>query len=132
MAFLIQKWESIDYVPKAASTVFNAGEFIGYNGTGEVVPLNPTVPVLGVILEDVTAGDVDYTSLRKVPYQVARGFKFIIEVTTGAATANDIGLPFDIDAGNSAGLDVSAPGTQFVIREFISATLVAVEPILLA
>ncbi len=132
MAYLIQKWEDIDMTPKAASTVFSAGEFLEYNGTGEVIPLNPTSPVVGLILEDITAADSDYTSIRKVPYQVARGNKFVIAVTTGTATANDIGSVFDIDASNSAGLDVSGAGTQFVIREFISGTLVVVEPILLA
>ena len=132
MAHLIQKWEEIDMVPKAASTAIGVGEFLEYNGTGEVVPLNPTNEVVGLCLEEISSTDPDYTSIRKIPYQVARGFKFVMSVTTGTATANDIGSTFDVDASNSAGLDVSGAGTQFVVREFISGTLVVVEPILLA
>lgn len=127
---MIEKWEQTEYAPKAASTVYAANAFLAYDGSGHVVPAAATDPILGVCGEVVTAADPDYTSNRKIAYQPAGGFTFAIPVTTGTATAAMVGLPFDLDTASS--LDVSAPGTQFVIRQYISATLVVVEAILLA
>jgi len=132
MAQLIEKWEDLDYVPKAASTAFNVGDFISYNGTGEAKPLDPTEPVLGLCLEKITSSDSDYASIRDIPYQRAmENYKFLITVGAGTPTADNIGDTFDILSSDSSKLDCSASGTQFIIDRFISATTVVVRPVLL-
>lgn len=127
---LVEKWEEIEYTPKAASTVIPANGFLTYDGSGGAIPATAGDPILGLNGESITAADSDYASTRQIPYQVARGFRFKIPVTTGTATEAMVGLPFDL--ADEFSLDVSAPGTQFVVREFVATDMVVVEAIDLA
>ncbi len=129
-ATLVQKWEEDQYAPKAASTVFQNGGWITYDGSGYVIPATPGDALLGVGQEDVLASDVDYTSHRMIAYQAALNNYFNMDVTTGTATAAMVGSTFDLDTAET--LDVSGAGTQFVITKFISATQVEVKAVLLA
>ena len=105
-----------------------AYSFVSYDGSGGVIPSTAGDPIVGVILETVATTDTDFTVARPVPYQAVRGFTFRLPVDTAAsATAAMVGLPFDLHDETS--LAVTAPGTQVVIRKFISATLVEVEVI---
>lgn len=105
-------------------------------GTGAITqssgvkPITATTKILGVILQDVAASDPDYTAKTMVCYQVAPLNLFQMAVTVGAAAANMIGLTFNIDSANAAGLNVTAVGTQFIVRKVLSTTLVEVEPVL--
>lgn len=127
---LVEKWEEIEYAPKAVSTDFQANEFVTYDGIGGIIPATPGDPILGLNGRAVTSADDDYAAATPIPYQVANGFTFEIPVTTGTADATMVGSPFDLDTASS--LDVSGAGTQFVMTKFISATLVQVRAILLA
>lgn len=133
MAQLSQKWERIMQAPKAASTVFNAGWFISYDGAGHVIPAESAdlyttaTKIRGVILEDILASDDDFTSTRKVSYQDALGFVFTVPVGIGTATASMIGSTFDVDGTNPGAIDVSQAGTQLTVVEVLSATLVRVQ-----
>lgn len=121
---LSQKWEQDQYASKAASTAFQNGGFISYNGSGYVVPTTAGTAILGVGQEDVTSSDVDYTSTRKIAYQeVGLNLPFFIDVTTGTATAAMVGNKYNVDTGGCS-LDVSGSGTQIEIVAFISATKV--------
>ena len=126
--------ENIETAPKLASTVFNVGDWVEWAGAGEIQPLAPTSPVAGLCLEPIAATDADYASIRQIHIDLAieSNDRFSMVVTTGSATASMIGLPFDVDAADSAGLDVSAPGTQFTITQVLSATLVEVKVSLFA
>lgn len=130
MAQLSQKWERIMRAPKAASTAFDAGYFISYDGSGHVIPAESAslygtaTKIRGVILEDILSTDDDFTSTRKVSYQDALGFVFTVPVGIGTATASMIGSLFDVDGVNPGAIDVSGAGTQLKIVEVISSTLV--------
>lgn len=120
---LIEKWEEDKYTAKAASTLFQNGGFITYNGTGGVIPSTAGVPIMGLGQEDVLASDVDYTSNRLIAYQtVGPNTYFKINVTKGIATALMVGDLFGLDTPET--LDVSIAGNQIQITKFISATLV--------
>lgn len=125
--------ENIETAPKKASTPFNVGEWVEYDGSGHIQPLNPTSPVVGLNKELVSSTDADYASIRQIHYDGVADTqdRWLMPVTTGSAAASDIGSTFDVDAANSGGLDVSAPGTQFEVTQFISATLVEVKVALL-
>lgn len=133
MAQLSQKWERIMQAPKAASTVFNAGWFISYDGAGHVMPAESAdlygaaTKIRGVILEDILSTDDDYTSIRKISYQDALGFVFTVPVGLGTATAAMIGDPFDVDGTNPGAIDLSQPGTQLIVVEVLSPSLVRVQ-----
>lgn len=132
-ASLIQKWEDISYAPKAASTEFNVGYFISYDGLGGVIPAQSAslygqaTKILGVILTPIASSDDDYADETMVPFQVALGNTFVCSVSGGSATASDIGSTFDVDGTNPANIDISAPGTQLQIVRVLSADSVLVK-----
>jgi hypothetical protein len=121
MANLIKKWEDIKYTPKAASTVFDAGWFISYDGSGGVVPATPlafygtATVILGAILEDIASGDTDFAGTRMIAYQKAENNEFLVDVLNGTLTAADIGSHFDVDGTNPGALDASGAGTQLEV-----------------
>ena len=133
MANLANRWEQIEYAPKAASTLFNAGYFISYDGIGGVIPAQSAslygsaTKILGQILEDITAADTDFTSTRLVGFQKALSFQFYCGVVNGPALASMIGSPFDVDGTDPSLVDVGAPGTQLKVVAVLSPTLVVVE-----
>lgn len=130
MADLIKKWEYIDTVPKAPSTVFQKGWFISYDGLGGVIPAESAslygdaTPILGAILENIESSDDDFASARQVFYQVGLVYEFVVPVTIGTADATMVGSRFDVDGNNPGSIDVSAPGTQLEITAVLSETLV--------
>lgn len=126
MAKLIEKWEDIDSSGnKAASTEFNVGDFVKFNGSGYIVPAADGDAICGVCLEPITSSDDDYASTRTIARQkVQNQYLFQIPVSVGTATASMEGSKFDIDAANPGSLDVSGSGTQITITKVISATLV--------
>lgn len=128
-AFRRKNIENIETAPKQASTAFNVGEFVQWNGTGEVEPLEPTSPVAGLCLEKISSTDEDYASERQIhlDLSIESNDRFIMSVGTGTATANMIGSTFDVDGSDAGALDVSGAGTQFTITQFFSATSVEVK-----
>lgn len=126
-AFLVQKWEDIDTLPIAASTVVAVGDFLTFDGAGGVEPATAGDPIVGVSLLAITAADPDYADAKQLFYQKGGTFnqyKFVVPVGTGTATASMIGSPFDLtDAGS---VDVSGSGTQVTITNVISEDLVEV------
>ncbi len=107
---------------KAASTVFNVGDFIYPDGSGAYVPAIPDVPLYGVTNEEIQSTDADYATVR--PFQsistpVNLMDELEIPVITGTATVALEGTLVDIDSGDSSGVDVTAPGTQIYVTKFI-------------
>jgi hypothetical protein len=133
MATLRVKWEDIKTTPKAPSTAFNVGYFISYDGLGGVIPAQSAslyedeTPILGVILEDVQASDVDFASARQVHYQKAENNEFLVEVSAGTAVASMIGSTFDVDGVDPSKIDVSGAGTQLKITQVLADNLVLCE-----
>lgn len=124
--------ESIEPMKAPASTAFLTGSWVKADGTGGVVPLTPTAKVLGLCGETVSSTDSNYATAKYISVDtVSKDVdRFLMPVTTGTATAAMEQSTFDVDAGNSYGLDVSGAGTQFRITKFISATQVEVSVLL--
>jgi len=133
MALLIQKGHDIDYRPRAASTSFQAGYFISYDGSGGVIPAESdslygsATPILGVILTDVSSSDTDFAQTTKVPFQYSATFKFLVPVSAGTAVASMIGSTYDVDGTNPGQIDLSISGTQLRVVNVLSSSLVEVE-----
>lgn len=133
MAQLIQKWEDIDYRPKAVSIPFKVGWFISYDGVGGVIPAESAslygyaTKILGVILTDILSSDDDFADPTQVPFQYALGFKFTVPVSAGTPVSTMIGQTFDVDGANPGEIDLSTPGTQLKVTGILSDTLVEVE-----
>lgn len=127
--------ENPQTAPKAASTVLAAGIWLGYNGSGQVVPLGVGAgnPIVGLNLSPIAATDPDYASTKLITYDgIAQSTdRFEMPVTNGTAIASMIGSPFNVYT-DSYGLDVSGAGVQFRVTKVISTTLVEVEAILVA
>ncbi len=121
MADLIKKWEDIKTTPKAASTVFNSGWFISYDGSGGVIPAEPAAfygsatVILGAILQDVLASDDNFTGTDQIYYQKAFTNEFLVDVIGGPLSASDVGLKFDVDGTNPGALNSSGSGTQLEV-----------------
>lgn len=123
-----------EYAPKAASTAFAQGDFIEYDGSGAVTPLQPGSPVVGLSYELVQASDSDYASNRQIAYEAIDSTqnRFIMRVATGTADSSMIGSTFDIDSSDSSQLDVSGAGTQFEITQVLAEDKVEVKVVRLA
>lgn len=119
--------ENVETAPKAASTVFNVGDWLQWNGTGEVTPLTTVDPVAGLCLEPIATTDSDYSSTRQIHFDqgIQPTDRFLMTVGTGSATEANIGNTYDV-GGSASVLDVSSPGTQFRVTQVFSTTLVEV------
>lgn len=126
--------ENPQTAPKIASVAMEVGIWLEYDGAGAVQPLAPTDPVVGLNLCPIYSTDPDFASNKLITYDGINVTedRFLMPVTTGSAAASDIGSSFDIDGGNSYGLNVSAPGTQFKITKVIAVDLVEVQVLLTA
>lgn len=113
-AFLVQKWEDIDTLPIPASTAFNNGSFISYNGSGAVVTATPGTPIVGTNLVTVASTDPDYASTTKQTFYQKAGsvgqYRFIMGVGAGTAIASMIGKTFNVFTGAQT-IDLSAYST---------------------
>lgn len=108
---------------KLASTVYDAGWFVIFNGLGQVIPATGGVPLVGLATENIATTDPDYAVTRPTTIlESLHNDQVSVTVTTGSATAAMVGSPFDVDAGNPGGIDVSAPGTDLTIVAVIDAT----------
>lgn len=126
--------ETIEPKTVAPSTAFNVGDWVTGNGAGEFVPLTPTDPVAGLCLEKVASTDPNYAQEKMISIDtvIQTVDRFLMPVGTGTATSEMEGLTFDVDAADAGALDVSAPGTQFEVTRFITASLVEVRVVLTA
>lgn len=123
MIQLIKKWEDIDYVLVPASTAVAVGDSLKYNGSGQAIPGTSGVALLGIALQAITSTDPDYASAKQIAYQKTRGageYNFLMNVTVGALTVAQVGLPFNVSTPGN--LDVSGAGTQFRIVRVIKTT----------
>lgn len=110
---------------KLASTVYNVGDALIYNGLGQVVPATGGVPVVGVVMEQIAATDSDYAVTRDMSIlESVPNDELVINVATGAALATMVGSTFDIDAADPSSIDVSVSGTDILITRFINASTV--------
>ncbi len=114
-------------VPIKESVAMLDGILLASDGAGKYTKATSSSTSIPYLLNGTIATtDLDYASTTKernvtiIPDD--REYKLLMPVGTGTATAAMVGLPYDLDDEKS--LDVSGAGTQFLITDFISATLV--------
>jgi hypothetical protein len=111
---------------KAASTVFQVGDFIQYDGAGTVEPSDGTEQLIGISNEEIQTTDADYAVARQLNASLG-GFhvEFEIPVITGTATAALEGTLVDVDPTDPRGVDVTTSTVgQILVTKFISASLI--------
>lgn len=114
-------------VAKAASTLFEVGYFLTFNGTGQVIPVSnaglATDKILGLSNEQVTAATSGFTTTKDIgvstPVNVLD--QLDIPVTIGTATAALVGTYVDVDPANPGAVDVSIAGDQILVLRVIDA-----------
>jgi hypothetical protein len=119
--------ETIEPKTYAASLAQASGSWLMSNGTGEFIALTATNPVAGLLMETIASTDPNFASEKLVSVDLVTSTtdRFTMDVSAGTATSEMEGLFFDVGS-NPGSLDVSAPGTQFQVTRFISATQVEV------
>ena len=121
---------SIEYYPKTASTLFTTNEPVALDTTGTLIPYTPGIaaPFLGVIKKAVVATDSDYASTTRVPVEVgSANTEWVIDATTTAAAATDVGEYVDyVEATISVNVGSSSQNDCYV-TQVISSTLVVVK-----
>lgn len=126
--------ETNDPKRKLEETVFKNGDWLQKSTAtaGTVEPLNPGEPIMGLCIEDVRASDDNFDTNDRIAVDVQwnEEDRAEMEVTGGTASVDIEGNSFDVSAGDSAVLNIAAPGTQFKVTRFISETLVEVQPML--
>lgn len=109
---LAQKWEDLDVLPIPASTVFNFGDGLTYNGSGSVIVALPGMPLAGFGLTKVASTDPDYASATKqIAYQKAGSvghYRFQVPVGAGTALASMIGGTYNLSASDAGAIDLTA------------------------
>ncbi len=114
--------------PKKASTAFAVGDFVESDGAGHIQPSTGGNQVFGISNEQIQSTDADYASTRALNIsEPTPNDEFVTPVITGTATAAMVGLPFDVDPSDPRGIDVTAPGTDVTVTEFIDAATVVVK-----
>lgn len=122
--------ENPQVAAKASSTAFDLGMWLEYDGSGHIQPLAATDKVVGLCLTSVPVTDATNALITYDGINSTED-RFLMPVTTGTATSSMIGSTFDVDT-NSYGLDVSGPGTQFLITRVLTDAEVEVAVVLLA
>lgn len=114
---LIQKrgLSKFEHFPKAASTVFELGDAVSFNGLGQIVrATSSSTNVLGFIKRAVSSTDSDFASTSMVGVQVL-GVSDVIEIDASTTvTASMVGSQRDLS--NASTLNVGALGTNNIFR----------------
>lgn len=105
--------EQAKFLKRLASTVYAFGGFVQDNLLGQVIPLTPTAPVVGVGLQAVEVSDPNYAATN-ADYPVdgidVTIDRFLIDIV-GTATAAMVGSKFNISLADSGVVDVSTYST---------------------
>jgi len=118
--------------PKAASTAFEVGDFVIFDGSGAIEPATGgTGGILGIVNEKIASTDSDYATVRPINVTKATDDVTFDAVVggTGSATAGDVGSTIDVLAADASKVDAATigSGTDFVIEAVLSSTVVKVK-----
>lgn len=111
---------------KAASTVFNVGDFVAGNGLGTIIPSTGLDQIIGISNESVQTTDSDYATVRPLNFSEAvYNDEFTIPVITGVATTALEWTYVDVDTTDQRGVDVtSSVAGQILVTKVINATTI--------
>lgn len=134
-AFRNDLLETIEPKVRPASQTIVANTWLMSDGAGGFIPLTPASPIVGLAVEGIDLTDPNFAveGLIHVDLVTETIDRFLMDVTTGVATATMEGLAFDVDAADPGGLDVANPPAisgQFEITQFITGSLVEVRPLI--
>lgn len=107
---------------KKASTAFEVGYFVTYDGSGHVKPVAAgTDKILGLSNEQITSASANYALTSDISISTPVNILDIltIPVETGTATTALVGTYVNVDAANAGAVDVSAAGTQILVTRVI-------------
>ena len=117
----------IEFYPKTASTVFTFNDPVAIGTAGTLIDIvaGGAYPWLGLIQKAVAATDSDYASTTRVPVLVCNvDAEFLIDATTTAAAATDVGEYVDYVAATLSVNVGATTNNDFYITQVISSTLV--------
>lgn len=123
MAKYINNRNNGQQVNKLASTVYDVGDFLIFNGLGQVVRATGGVAVVGVGNEAISSIDSDFTVTR--PMNLSESVpndELEIPVSIGTLTAAMVGSKFDVDPAAPGSIDVSGAGTDILVTGFVNAS----------
>lgn len=125
MAFYINNRNNGDISKKAASTAFEVGQFLQYDGSGYLVPAT-TGKVVGICNEAVSSASPDYAVARDLSISIpTQNDEIIIPVITGTATQALVGTLVNVDSSDTTGVDVtSGSHSQILVTRFINASTI--------
>jgi hypothetical protein len=125
MAYYINNRSNGINLKKLASTDYAVGDFLEFNGLGQVVPATGGTPLVGVCLEEINASSPDYAVTRDMTVlEPLPNDELVIPVSIGTATLAMVGSTFDVDPLVPGSIDVSGAGTDVLVTKFINATTV--------
>lgn len=103
------------YFPKAASTEFDEGDLVYFNGSGEVIPADATSGQhIGVIRKTIASTDDDYADETLIPVEVPVERWVTWEVDTASATTEDVGKEIDLTDAATANRGASSKDALLV------------------
>ena len=117
----------IEFYPKTASTVFTFNDPVAIGTAGTLIDIvaGGAYPWLGLIQKAVAATDSDYASTTRVPVLLCNvDAEFLIDATTTAAAATDVGEYVDYVAATLSVNVGATTNNDFYITQVISSTLV--------
>ena len=115
---------------KAASTAFEVGYFVTFDGLGGIIPVSNAGgyadKILGLSNEQITSASTNYATTDDINVSTPVNIldELLIPVTGGTATLSMVGSYVDVDPAHPGCVDVSAPGTQILVTRIVdSATI---------
>lgn len=115
---------------KKASTAFEVGYFLTFDGSGHVKPVansgGYTDKIVGLSNEQITSASKNYATTDDISISTPVNLldELLIPVSAGTATSALVGTYVDVDPSNPGAVDVSTAGTQILITRVIdSATI---------
>lgn len=114
---------------KKASTAFEVGYFLTYDGSGYVKPVtngSGTEKILGLSNTQITSASANYATTDDISISTPVNIldELYIPVETGTATASLVGTYVNVDSTNPGAVDVSGAGTQILVTRVLSADMI--------
>ena len=114
---------------KAASTAFEVGYFLTFDGSGFVVPVSNsgyTDKIIGLSNEQITSASKNYATTDDIGVSTPVNIldELLIPVSAGTATSALVGTYVDVNPSAPGTVDVSTAGTQILITRVIDASTI--------
>ena len=115
---------------KAASTAFEVGDFVTFDGSGGIVPVSNaggyTDKILGLSNQQITSASANYATTDDISISTPVNIldELLIPVSSGTAILSLVGSYVDVAPASPGTVDVSAPGTQILVTRIVDAATI--------